>query len=371
MRFVIPFLALCLFSGHCYCTAPDQSTPQKAWESMETARVEGDDATFFRCMTPARQKEVLARMLLGCLYFAGRPLPTDADNPMTEPQKKLVQTLQEHGIDPAKMVAEFNVLAGHGTRERRVIHESEQNTFLLERFKGEPTEFYPKASKQLRDLQDAYVKAHEEEHRKRGDPVVERKKPIPDEFISAQEIGDQAVVFYKKMIDPNTVFEIGGQRILSQDAVARFRRIDGKWFLAAQKGEEQKIANIKIEHNQIPYKQPINLGRGTATFVELAGAEQGKNKIAFWGGGQYSFFGVGEKPFEEIPMKYVNAPNGGQTLVDDSYIRRSERIYTESRLERGQVFFVFPYKLVLTYESGQQPTLEIVEATKDELHGAK
>jgi len=381
-RQIIVYLALLLFAK-CLCgTEPDQSTPQKAWESIQIAQASGDDATVFRLMTPTKQREVLARTLMGTIFWAGRTQvctgDQEATSPMDKPQRELLQVLQDHGIDAMKTIEDFDEWHRNENRE---ICEWESGAFLLARFQGDPALFYVNVNKRMRELLVAYIKVRTGEDAGTPDADAESAQPVvANKFLSVHEDGDWAVVLFRQPIDPNSVLEIGGQRIRSRESGELFRKIDGKWYLAS--GIEQmqemlemlEVEDIKIEESQIPYKKPLDIGDIRANYFELAGAEEGKNKIAFWGDptNHLGEVNVGEKPFTNLPRKNIRLDSfgmwmGSSTSVDDSYIRRGERTIHPGLSRIETVFFVPPYKLTITSVSGQGLMLEIVEATKDEL----
>ena len=306
------------------------ASPTDAWEAYVKAGETADWMKVYDSCTPTAQDVMAFECLLGLKFgVAWFNLEESDDAELRALAAKCDRVYAAHGID-------FKRLEKEAEKAESANLDREDLQKLCLPLIRDKRKFFADATAQMAAVQKAVGEKLGKEMREKPGPEAKAdpapaEAPPPDlgKIVNVKIKGDRATGEIMEPVSGTLI--VGGKQVRYQTHPKFFRRLDGRWYIAAE-NEPVESPLHKIAAADIPYEKQFTLEAGDALRFELPDGkvvavwcEGGvKNR---WAAEQTTASGLktswGEQPFKHVRYKRVREPGGGITSGEtDSYIKQ-------------------------------------------------
>lgn len=305
-------------------------SPTEAWEAFAKAGEARDWGSVYDCFTPVAQDKMTFDCLLGLKFgVAWFNLEKSDDKELRSLADNCDRLYAAHGIDWKRIEKESE------KAEKKDLDREDLQQLLLPLVRDK-RQFFVDATTLTITVQETIGKKMEAKGMKaRPEKKVKPEETPPpglDKLVKIKTHGDRATAEIARCLSDSTTLIVGGKQVRYQTETKFFRRIDGRWYIAADQGEPVDAPLHKIVESEIPYRKQFSMEAGDVLRFELPGGKD----VAVWceGGAKNSFAAEqttdsglktswGEKPFKHVGYKRVRLPDGGTTFGEtNSYIKQ-------------------------------------------------
>lgn len=307
------------------------ASPVEAWETYVNAVEANDWATVFGCCTPAAQDAMTFDYLLGLKFnVAWFSLDKSDDKQVKALAEKCDRLYARHGI-------EFNRLEKEAEKADKADMDRDDLQNLCLPMVRDKRAFFIDAAALAVEIQATVAKKLGKTMEGKSQPeekaeAAELPPPDLDKLVKVKVHGDRATGQITHRLSESTTLIVAGKRIRFQTETKSFRRIDGGWYVAADKAEPVDSPLHTIAESQIPFEKQFSMEAGDALRFELPGGkivavwcEGGLQGL--WAAEQTTDSGLktcwGEVPFKHVGYKKVRKSRGSMELGEtNSYIKQ-------------------------------------------------
>lgn len=326
------------------------ASPADAWEGLIKASGDEDWKAVYDCLTPVAQDKATFDALLGLIMSVEWHHLREVDDKRIRVLVVASDTLlKSHGIDQKQIEKESK------KAEEAGLDRLELQKICLRPLSDKRRFFAESISLSMKIRKVFFAKEGETPDKETKPEPAVAAKPEPDadtppnlgKLVNVKIRGDRATGNVTNRLPESSVFVKGGKRIRFVTDIKYFRRIDSRWYHAAENGKPVKAPLHRIAKSNIPFEKKFMMEAGDALRFELPNGKI----VAVWCGAARNFLAAeqatssglktswGEKPFKHVRYKRVPQPDGSNVLGEaDSYIKQGSVVTQGSATSTYQLF---------------------------------